>query len=164
MTTVSPILAGETVTIRPIHLADSVMEGEFVRNLSVETKHYRFFCGLKELSSAELKRLCDVDGVRLAGDLLSFIPSLTNPADTVAAEIRAFNTKHVPNSKARLVSNGARVDASDLGLSARDRLDLLEILATSEERLGGRRIAEMFQPAFFQTHLRSMSCRSADPG
>jgi GNAT superfamily N-acetyltransferase len=63
MTTGSPILAGETVTIRPIHPADRVMESEFVRNLSVETKHYRFFCGLKELSPAEVKRLCDVDGV-----------------------------------------------------------------------------------------------------
>jgi L-amino acid N-acyltransferase YncA len=38
------------------------MEGEFIRNLSVETKHYRFLGGVKELSPAELKRLCDVDG------------------------------------------------------------------------------------------------------
>jgi GNAT superfamily N-acetyltransferase len=45
-----------------MHPADSVMEGEFVRNLSMETKHYRFLGGVKELSPAELKRLCDVDG------------------------------------------------------------------------------------------------------
>jgi acetyltransferase len=38
------------------------MEDEFVRNLSVETKHYRFLGGVKELSPDELKRLCDVDG------------------------------------------------------------------------------------------------------
>ena len=55
-------VADESVTIRPIHPADSVMEGKFVRNLSVETKHYRFLGGVKELSPAELKRLCTVDG------------------------------------------------------------------------------------------------------
>jgi GNAT superfamily N-acetyltransferase len=55
-------VADESVTIRPIHPADSVMEDKFVRNLSVETKHYRFLGGVKELSPAELQRLCDVDG------------------------------------------------------------------------------------------------------
>jgi GNAT superfamily N-acetyltransferase len=64
MTTASEhlIVADESVTIRPIHPTDSVMEGNFIRNLSVETKHYRFLGGVKELSPAELKRLCDVDG------------------------------------------------------------------------------------------------------
>jgi GNAT superfamily N-acetyltransferase len=38
------------------------MEGEFIRNLSAQTKHYRFLGGVNELSPAELKRLCDVDG------------------------------------------------------------------------------------------------------
>ena len=64
MTTASEhlILANESVTIRSLHPADTVMEDKFVRNLSVETKHYRFLGGVKELSPAELKRLCDVDG------------------------------------------------------------------------------------------------------
>jgi acetyltransferase len=64
MTTVSPhrIVADESVTIRPLHPADSAMESEFVRNLSIATKHYRFLGGVKELAPAELKRLCDVDG------------------------------------------------------------------------------------------------------
>lgn len=52
----------ESVTIRPIRPADIAMEAEFIRNLSVETKHYRFLGGVNELSPAELKRLCDVDG------------------------------------------------------------------------------------------------------
>jgi GNAT superfamily N-acetyltransferase len=64
MTTASEhlIIADESVTIRSLHPADTVMEDKFVRNLSVETKHYRFLGGVKELSPAELKRLCDVDG------------------------------------------------------------------------------------------------------
>ena len=56
------IVAGESVSIRPIHPADSLMESKFLGNLSVETKHYRFLGGVKELSHAELKRLCNVDG------------------------------------------------------------------------------------------------------
>jgi GNAT superfamily N-acetyltransferase len=64
MTTGNPSERGaeESVTIRPIRPADSVMEGEFVRNLSAQTKHYRFLGGVRELSAAELKRLCEVDG------------------------------------------------------------------------------------------------------
>jgi hypothetical protein len=56
------IVSDESVTIRPIQPADSAMEDTFVRNLSVETKHYRFLGGVKELSPGELMRLCDVDG------------------------------------------------------------------------------------------------------
>jgi RimJ/RimL family protein N-acetyltransferase len=64
MTTINaqPRVADESVTIRPIHPADSAMEAEFIRNLSVETKHYRFLCGVNELPPEELKRLCNVDG------------------------------------------------------------------------------------------------------
>jgi GNAT superfamily N-acetyltransferase len=56
------IVAGRSVTIRPMHSSDSAMEDEFVRNLSIETKHYRFLGGVKELSPAELRLMCDVDG------------------------------------------------------------------------------------------------------
>eukprot|EP01035_Chromulina_nebulosa_P015314 gene15314-20297_t len=86
-------------------------------------------------------------------DLLSFVPSLTDPAVTVKDEIYAFNEKHIPNSKARLVRGGAKVDVSTMGFSARDRLDLLELMATPEKTLGAKRISEMFQPSFFTTNF-----------
>ncbi len=57
-----PIVGNESVTIRPLLPADSTMEAEFVRNLSAQTRHYRFLGGVKELAPAELKRLCNVDG------------------------------------------------------------------------------------------------------
>ena len=57
-----PIVAGQSVTIRPMHLSDSALEDQFVRNLSIETKHFRFLGGVKELSPGELRLLCDVDG------------------------------------------------------------------------------------------------------
>jgi GNAT superfamily N-acetyltransferase len=56
------VLAGERVTIRPIHSTDVAMESDFIRGLSMQTKHYRFFGGVKELPAAEIERLCTIDG------------------------------------------------------------------------------------------------------
>ena len=55
-------IAGQAVTIRRLQSSDSRIEAEFVRNLSAETKHFRFLGGLRELAPAELTRLCDIDG------------------------------------------------------------------------------------------------------
>jgi len=57
------IVAGQSVTIRPLRSLDIAIEDEFVRNLSMETKHYRFLGGVKELSPEELKQMCNVDGL-----------------------------------------------------------------------------------------------------
>src|SRR5664279_1183611 len=59
---VKTTIGGEAVTIRPLHATDAAMDAEFVRHLSVETRRFRFFGGVTELSPAELKLLCDVDG------------------------------------------------------------------------------------------------------
>ena len=91
-------------------------------------------------------------------DLLSFIPSLTDPERSVKDEIYAFNAAHVSQSRARLVAGGRRLDASDLGLTNRDRLDLVEIMAVSESSLAAKRIEEMFQPPFFKTNFWFMWC------
>jgi oleate hydratase len=58
-------------------------------------------------------------------DLLSFIPSLTDGKRTVSDGIHAFNDKHIPESHARLVHGGAKVDISTMGFSNRERLDLI---------------------------------------
>jgi oleate hydratase len=86
-------------------------------------------------------------------DLLSFIPSLTNAAKTVSDEIHAFNDEHIPESRARLVRSGAKVDISTMGFSNRDRLDLIELMAVSEASLGAKRIEDMFAPTFFKTNF-----------
>ena len=57
-----PRVAGETVTIRPIQMNDLEMELDFIRRLSPAAKRFRFLGGVSELPSAELRRLCDVDG------------------------------------------------------------------------------------------------------
>jgi oleate hydratase len=86
-------------------------------------------------------------------DLLSGVPSLGDPAVTIKDEIYAFNEKHIPDAKARLVRGGQKVDVSTMGFSRRDRIDLIELMAMSEEALGTRRIEDMFAPAFFTTHF-----------
>jgi oleate hydratase len=86
-------------------------------------------------------------------DLLSFIPSLTDPAKTVSDEIHEFNEKHIPHSNARLVRAGQKVDVSNMGFSNQDRLDLIEIMAMSEASLGAKRIEDVFAPSFFTTNF-----------
>lgn len=52
---------GATITIRPIRPADAPIEQEFVRNLSGETRYFRFMDTLNELSPWMLQQLTDVD-------------------------------------------------------------------------------------------------------
>ena len=86
-------------------------------------------------------------------NLLSFIPALTDAHSSVKDEIYAFNVQHVSDSHARLVRNGAKVDATSMGLSNKDRFDLLEIMVASEESLGAKRIEDVFGPSFFTTNF-----------
>lgn len=52
---------GTTVTIRPIKPEDADLEVEFVRNLSSETKYYRFMNTMRELPPAMVARLTQID-------------------------------------------------------------------------------------------------------
>jgi acetyltransferase len=52
---------GRLVTIRPIRPEDADIEQEFVKNLSPETKYFRFMNTLRELSPAQLVRLTQID-------------------------------------------------------------------------------------------------------
>ena len=86
-------------------------------------------------------------------DLFSFIPSLTNPKITVLDEIRDFNDKVKTHSLARVVEDGKILDVTSMGFSNQDRLDLVEMMAASEERLGNKRIDQWFGPSFFETNF-----------
>jgi oleate hydratase len=92
-------------------------------------------------------------------ELLKFIPSLKDPKKSVREEIAEFNAKVKPYSHARLVNkNGEIVDVTSLGFSERDRLDLIKMMAQSEESLGTRRIEECYAPGFFKTNFWYMWC------
>lgn len=60
-TNLQPHIAGRTVTIRPIRPTDEAIEAEFVRRLSPQSKHFRFFGGVRELSPQAVKAFCTVD-------------------------------------------------------------------------------------------------------
>jgi acetyltransferase len=52
---------GTVLTIRPIRPEDAQIEAEFVRNLSEESRYYRFMDTLRELSSQMLSHFTHVD-------------------------------------------------------------------------------------------------------
>ncbi|TQV81108.1 GNAT family N-acetyltransferase [Exilibacterium tricleocarpae] len=54
-------IEGHQVTIRPLSAADIDLERDFIDKLSAQSKHYRFLGGVNHLSTAQLKKLCDID-------------------------------------------------------------------------------------------------------
>jgi GNAT superfamily N-acetyltransferase/acyl carrier protein len=54
---------GAAVKVRPIRADDSLLEAEFVRRLSDDSRYARFMGTLRELPASKLKYLTDVDNV-----------------------------------------------------------------------------------------------------
>ena len=54
---------GRSVIVRPVVAIDAPAEQEFVRALSIESRHKRFHMGVQELPPALLRQLTDVDHV-----------------------------------------------------------------------------------------------------
>ena len=52
---------GTPVTIRPIRAGDAVMEQEFVRHLSEDSRYFRFMGSVRELLPKKLKFFTDID-------------------------------------------------------------------------------------------------------
>ena len=52
---------GASLVIRPIAPADAAIEQEFVRNLSAESRYFRFMDALRELSPQMLSHFTQVD-------------------------------------------------------------------------------------------------------
>jgi oleate hydratase len=95
-------------------------------------------------------RMFDEEAYTCTFDLMSFIPSLTDPEKTVKQELFEFNETFRSHAQSRLVANGQKVDVSSHGFSAQDRLDLTELMIQTEHSLGTRRIDEYFQRSFFE--------------
>jgi oleate hydratase len=87
-------------------------------------------------------------------DLLSFIPSLTDPTISVKEEFFLFNERLTYNSKARLIGHGTKIaDAKSLGLSLRDKITLATLSVTPEKFIGNKKIEDYFTKDFFQSHF-----------
>ena len=92
-------------------------------------------------------------------DLLSSIPSLDDPSTSVTEDTFAFHEDFAWNDHARLVAaDGTVIDAHSMTFSERDRVELVACLATPEQLLDGKRIADLFHEEFFGTNFWAMWC------
>jgi oleate hydratase len=103
-------------------------------------------------------RMFDEEAYTCTYDLLSFLPSLSDPNKSVKEEMFDFNKKITSSSKSRLVAHGEKVDVSSPGFRLRDRVDLIKLLALSEDAIGTRRIEDYFEHSFFKTNFWFMWC------
>jgi oleate hydratase len=86
-------------------------------------------------------------------ELLDSIPSLDDPARSVAQDTFEFWQATPWYDRARLVEKGHVVDATDWTLRNRDRADLIKLMLQGEDRLDARRIDECFDDAFFESNF-----------
>ncbi len=99
-------------------------------------------------------RMLTTDHYECTWDLLSSIPSLEHPGQTVRDETVAFNVRHKAHSCARIVDrNRFKVDVTKMGFTMHDRMELLRLIEASEEKLGNSRITDWLSPPFFQTNF-----------
>ena len=71
--------------------------------------------------------------------------------DPMRDEMPRFNEE--VHSHARLVAKGKKLESSHMGLSQRDRRDLIELFALPEEALDAKRIEDYFRPPSFKTNF-----------
>ena len=99
-------------------------------------------------------RMLTTDNYECTWDLFQSIPSLENPGQSVHDETIAFNQRHLPHSRARLVDrNRFKVDVGSMGFSMQDRLELLKLAEADEDALGNSAITDWLSPEFFDTRF-----------
>lgn len=89
-------------------------------------------------------------------ELFSSIPSLDNPERSVTEEILNFDHSHPTCAKARLVDKDGNIqDVTSMGFTQQDRMALLKLLTTPEEKLDDMTIEQWFAdlPHFFTTNF-----------
>lgn len=96
-------------------------------------------------------------------DLLSTIPSLSDPNETVMDEIKKFNAvrENKTHANARIVTRQAEypdmrfgiADVREFELGPKDRKELIRITVEGEDRLGALKIQDFFDESFFQTNF-----------
>jgi oleate hydratase len=126
----------------------------------------------KKNYSARGARLINEKAYQCYWDMLSAVPTLAEqeamekenrkiefpdpkpPKMSLKDEIFEFNRTHKLNAATRLVGKeGARIDHTKLGLTMRDRTDLMGLIFISEKSIDGKRMDEYFQPSFFKTNF-----------
>jgi oleate hydratase len=87
-------------------------------------------------------------------ELMSSIPSLDNPGISVTEDTNLSESEVPWYNRARLVDRNHHItDFHTLGLHERDRIALLELMATPEGALDSKRISDCFDADFFETNF-----------
>ena len=86
-------------------------------------------------------------------DLMTSIPSCSDPQKTVREEFDAFNRAVRVLSRSRLIVDGRVVDAKPMEIGWKDRFAFLRLLFRSEASLGTMRVNEYFTPSFFRSNF-----------
>lgn len=89
-------------------------------------------------------------------ELFSSIPSIYRDGKSVSEEILEFDHNHPTNAKARLINkNGIIQNVKSMGFNSKDRLTLLKLMVTNEDKLDNLSIEDWFKntPHFFETNF-----------
>ena len=89
-------------------------------------------------------------------ELFRSIPSLENPGRSVTEEILNFDHAHPTHARARLVDkDGNILDVKSMGFTQEERMALLKLMNTPEEKLDDMTIEQWFAdtPHFFTTNF-----------
>ena len=88
-------LRGAAVTIRPMRGTDEALEARLVQHLSMASRRYRFFGGVRELSPAELKLLCNVDG----RNSMAFVATVMEHGTETAIGVSRYAPSQKPEAR-----------------------------------------------------------------
>ncbi|MGW0748174.1 oleate hydratase [Streptomyces sp. NPDC002587] len=90
-------------------------------------------------------------------NLLETIPTLDDDTVSVLQETEEFNARWLTHANARLIDSDGRIlDASQLGFTTADRVEMARLLALPESVIGARRIEDFFSEHFFTTNFWAM--------
>jgi oleate hydratase len=96
----------------------------------------------------------NIEAYQCMWDVLSSIPSLTVPNQSVKEEIFEYNRTHKKNARSRLIDRNRNVDhVTTMGLSLGQKIKLLQLIFIPESRIENRRIDSWFDPSFFETNF-----------
>ncbi len=87
-------------------------------------------------------------------ELFYSIPSLEQEEISVSEEILAFDHAHPTHSNARLINkDGEILDVMSMGFDNNDRMAMLKLMITPEEKLDNLKISDWFGRHFFETNF-----------
>lgn len=87
-------------------------------------------------------------------DLMYSIPSIYQPGKSVSEEILEFDHTHPTHANARLIDKDGQVlDVMSMGFNMQERMSMLKLIRTPEEKLDNLKISDWFGRHFFETNF-----------